>query len=231
MYEFGTTREQLGRIALIQRDNARLNANALLRGQLTMQAYLDARNIADPVHLYDCVMPCAGADAVVVVAPRIARRLGRIPLRILAGGEWHNHEPGHPVVLDTGLRRFSTDLFAEAGCSPSDLDFIQLYDDYPIMVLIQLEDLGFCVKGAGGELLQAQDFSRDGRTSLNTGGGQLSCGQAGASGGMIGAVEAVAQLQGEAGDRQINANLGLITGFGMVGYGRGLSSSAVVLAS
>jgi acetyl-CoA acetyltransferase len=110
------------------------------------------------------------------------------------------------------------------------MDFVQAYDDYPIMVAIQLEDHGFCSKGSVGAFLARHTFSFDGSFPLNTNGGQLSCGQAGAAGGMIGLVEAVRQLRGEAGPFQVTRpRCGLVSGYGMVGYGHGLSSSSVVL--
>jgi acetyl-CoA acetyltransferase len=110
------------------------------------------------------------------------------------------------------------------------MDFVQAYDDYPIMVAIQLEDHGFAKKGEIGAFLAQRTFSFEGSFPLNTNGGQLSCGQAGAAGGMIGLVEAVRQLRGEAGPFQVaRAQRGLVSGYGMVGYGHGLSSSSVIL--
>ena len=107
---------------------------------------------------------------------------------------------------------------------------MQAYDDYPIMVAIQLEDLGFCAKGEVGPFLDRTRLTFDGDLPLNTGGGQLSCGQTGGGGGMIGLTEAVRQLRGEGGARQVkNASRGLVSGYGMVAYGHGLSASALVL--
>lgn len=228
MATFGTTREQLGRIAVGQRQSARLNENALLRGPLTLEDYLGARMIADPIRLYDCVLPCAGAEAVVVgPIDRVAKGKG---VRILSGYERHNHPVGEIAPLRGGWELFRDRLWAEAGCGHSDIQLVQAYDDYPIMVAIQLEDLGFCAKGEAGPFLARHDFAWNGTMPLNTGGGQLSCGQAGAGGGMIGLTEAVRQLRREAGARQVvNAARGLVSGYGMVGYGHGLSTSAVIL--
>jgi len=225
---YGTRREQLGRIAVGQRASARLNENALLRGPMTIEDYLNCRIIADPIRLYDCVLPCTGADAVVVGA------LDRAPagkgIRILAGFEQHNHPAGEIAPLRGGWELYRDLLWADAGYGPSDMHFVQAYDDYPIMVAIQLEDHGFCRKGEVGRFLADRTFTFDGTFPLNTNGGQLSCGQAGAAGGMIGLVEAVRQLRGEAGPFQIaKASRGLVSGYGMVGYGHGLSSSSIVL--
>lgn len=230
-YEFGTTREQLGSIAVAQRFNALGNSNALFRTPLRLDEYLSARLISDPLRLFDCVLPCAGADAVVLASESFARRVNRPPVYILAGDEFHNFGAERVVSLQTGLHAIAGKLFHQAGYKPNDLDFLELYDDYPIMVLIQLEDLGFAEKGRGGQFVMENDLTFAGSLPLNTGGGQLSCGQAGASGGMIGVIEAVAQLQGEAEGRQVKpARVGLVSGFGMVGYGRGLCSSAAILA-
>src|SRR5262249_12034926 len=140
-WEFGTTREQLGKLAVTQRRNAQLNDNALLRGSLTLEDYLTARLIADPLRLYDCVLPCSGGDAVVVASARRARRLRRRPLRILAGDERTNYRARDLVMLEGGWAEFSPKLFADAGFDHGDIDMLQLYDDYPIMELIQIEGL------------------------------------------------------------------------------------------
>ncbi|MGE0716952.1 MAG: thiolase family protein [Alphaproteobacteria bacterium] len=228
METYGTTRAQLGRIAVDQRANARANEAALLRGAMTIEDYLAAPVVADPLGLYDCVMPCSGAEAIVVAAlDRVPRGKG---VRILAGRDRHNHPAGEVSPLRGGWETFRNALFDEAGAGPADMRFVQAYDDYPIMVAIQLEDLGFCRKGEIGPFLAERRMTWDGDLPLNTGGGQLSCGQTGGGGGMIGLTEAVRQLRGEAGPRQVaDARIGLVSGYGMVAYGHGLSSSALVL--
>ena len=151
-------------------------------------------------------------------------------VRVLSGYERHNHPPGEIAPLEGGWALFRDRLYADAGYGPSDMQFVQSYDDYPIMVAIQLEDLGFCRKGEVGPFLARHDMAWNGSFPVNTGGGQLSCGQTGAGGGMIGLWEAVCQLRGEAGARQIpNVSRGLVAGYGMVGYGHGLGASAMIL--
>lgn len=234
MHDFGSTREQFGTLAVAQRANALLNPNALLRGDLTLNDYLNARPIAEPLGLFDCVLPCGGADAVVVTSAGsdVARRSNRRAVEVLASGALHNWEAGTPVTLIGGWSSYAGELLSTAGMRHSDIQMLQLYDDYPIMVAIQLESLGFCSRGEGARFLAETDISRAGKLPINTGGGQLSCGQAGAAGGLIGVVEAVWQLQGVAGDRQLERHdTALVSGFGMVGYGRGLSSSALVLGA
>ncbi|MCC7047054.1 MAG: thiolase family protein [Alphaproteobacteria bacterium] len=225
---FGTDRTQLGRIAVDQRANARANEFALLRGPMTIDDYLDAPIVADPLGLFDCVMPCSGAEAI-LVGP-----LDRAPkgkgVRVLAGREQHNHPVGEVSPIRGGWELFRDALYDEAGFGPSDVQFVQAYDDYPIMVAIQLEDLGFCRKGEVGPFLARRHMTFDGDFPINTGGGQLSCGQTGGGGGMIGLTEAVRQLRGEGGARQVpGARRGLVSGYGMVAYGHGLSASALML--
>ena len=230
MHVYGTRVEQLGRIAVTQRGHARLNPNALLRAEMSLDDYLGARLIADPIRLYDCVLPCGGGGGLLISNGVIAATLKQPPIRILAGAERTNHAPDAPVALTGGWSHFAAALFEAAGVRHADLDLIELYDDYPIMVAIQLEDLGFCEKGTVGRFLEQTDLSIKGELPLNTGGGQLSCGQAGAAGGMIGLVEAVRQLQGKASDWQVSdAELGLVSGYGMVGFGHGLTTGSVIL--
>lgn len=232
MHEFGTTREQLGKLSVTQRQHAALNPNALLRTPISLDDYLNARVIADPIRLYDCVLPCSGGDAVVLTSTERARTLGVDPVYILAAGQRHNAYPGDTVVMQAGWETFADQLFNQAGLTRSDIDLVQLYDDYPIMEVIQLEGLGFSAPGEGGAFLGRTDISITGDLPINTGGGQLSAGQCGAGGGMIGPVEAVRQLRREAGDRQVpDARTALVSGFGMVSYGRGLSTSAMILSN
>lgn len=231
MHLYGTRAEHFGKISVTQRRHAVLNENALLREPLGLEDYMSARVIADPLRLYDCVLPCGGGGGVLVTNRRLAKQALQKPIGVLAGGEHTNYRPHDPVAIETGLTVFSESLLREVGISHSDIDFVQLYDDYPIMVAIQLEDLGFCSKGDVGTLIERTDLSIDGDLPLNTGGGQLSCGQPGAAGGILGLVEGVRQLQGLGERHQIDgAKMGLVSGYGMVGFGHGLTSAALVLA-
>src|SRR5690606_34441976 len=157
--------------------------------------------IADPIRLYDCVLPCAGAEAVIVTS------LDRAPagkgVRVVTGYERHNYPQMEIAPLKGGWETFASKLYADAGYGPEDMDFVQLYDDYPIMAAIQFEDLGFCAKGEVSKFLAENTFDWEGSMPLNTGGGQLSCGQAGIAGGLLSVTEAVRQLRGEGGSRQV----------------------------
>lgn len=228
MHAYGTKREQFGRIAVAQRENALRNPQALFKKPLSMDEYLNARLIADPLRLFDCPMPASGADAI-LVAPLDRARPGK-GVKILSGFQRHNHLPGEVSPLSFGWETFRDKLFDEAGVSHEDLDFVQAYDDYPIMISIQLEDLGFCKKGEVGAFLESHEMRFDGNFPLNTGGGQLSCAATAGGGGLIQTLEAVCQLRDEGGERQVkNARIGLVSGFGMVSYGHGLSASAMIL--
>ena len=229
-HRYGTTRAQLGRIAVTQRAHAALNPNALLRKPLTLQEYLEARPVAEPLRLFDCVLPCSGAEAVLLVDAASGRASGRPPVELLAFREVHNAYPELSLSLPAGFELYADELFAEAGVDRSDVNFAELYDDYPIMVAIQLEAYGFCHEGGSGRFLEDTDVSLSGSLAVNTGGGQLSCGQAGAGGGMIGVVEAVQQLQHEAGERQVaDACIGLVSGFGLISFGKGLCTAGAIL--
>jgi acetyl-CoA acetyltransferase len=232
MRTFNATREDFGRIAVAQRANALRNPNALFRKPLTMDEYMAARPIADPIHLFDCVMPCAGGEAFLVMREHKARELG-LPHALVRGAiERHNAYADDPVMVRGGWLVDRDELYAQAGASPADIDFVQTYDDYPVIVMMQFEDLGFCDKGAGPEFVRTRTLTHDGEFPSNTGGGQLSCGQAGAAGGFIGMTEAIRQLTGAAGERAVRgATLGLVTGFGMVTYDRCLCTGAVILGA
>jgi acetyl-CoA acetyltransferase len=230
MRTYGATREDFGRLCVAQRDNALKNPLALFSKPLTLAEYLDARPIAEPLHLFDCVMPCAGADGFLVMTVERARALGLPHARVLGTIERHNAFPDDPVQFRGGWAMDRDDLYAQAGVAPADVDLFQPYDDYPVITVMQLEDLGFCAKGEGPAFVRANTFTTDGTLPLNTSGGQLSAGQAGCAGGYIGLVETIRQLTGEAGARQVpRAEVGLVSGFGMINFDRGLASGAALL--
>jgi len=229
MERYGATREDFGRFCIALRTNALLNPNALFKAPLTMADYLNAKQLADPLRLYDCVLPCVGGDAIVLASERVARTLQGPTLRILASEEIHNFPANDIYSVPGGWAGFADRLYEHAGCRPADLHFAQVYDDYPVMCFVQLEGLGICATGTAHEFVKSTDITTKGAFPINTGGGQLSAGQAGAAGGTIGVYEGVTQLMGRAGARQVNCKRGVVSGYGMVAYGRGLSSSAAIL--
>ena len=232
MKRHGATREDFGKLCVAQRANALRFDFSLFKKPLTLEEYLAARPIAEPLHLFDCVMPCAGADGFLVLTEHRARDLKLPYVRLKATIERHNAFATDPVQMRAGWALDRDDLYAQAGVEPKDIDFVETYDDYPVISLMQIEDLGFCAKGEGPAFVRKHTFTHDGSFPLNTSGGQLSVGQAGAAGGFLGMVEAIRQLTGEAGARAVrDAKLGLVSGFGMINYDRGLGSGAAILAA
>ena len=230
MRTYGARREDFGRICVAQRDNALATPWAMFKKPLSLDEYMGARSIAEPIHLFDCVMPCAGAEGVLVMREERARDLGLPFARLLAATERHNAYRDDPIMLRGGWAMDRDDLFAQAGVQPQDIDLVQFYDDYPVIVTLQYEDLGFCAKGEGPAFIQANTLTRDGSLPTNTSGGQLSVGQAGCAGGYIGLTETVRQLTGQAEGRAVpDANIGLVSGFGMVTYDRCLCTGALIL--
>jgi acetyl-CoA acetyltransferase len=231
MREYGATREDFGKLCVAQRTNALKFPHALFRKPLTLDEYLNARAITEPLRLFDCVMPCAGSEAFLVMTQARARSLGLRHCGILGTIERHNAFPDDPVQLRGGWAQDRDALYEQGGVGVEDVDFLQTYDDYPVITAMQIEDLGFCDKGEAPAFIRRHTFTTDGSFPLNTSGGQLSVGQAGAAGGYLGMVEAIRQLTGAAGDRTVqDARVGLVSGFGMINYDRGLCSGAVLLA-
>lgn len=231
MRTYGATREDFGKLCVAQRANALKFEHALFKKPLSLDEYLQARPIADPLHLFDCVMPCAGADGFLVLSEERARALDLRYARLRGTIERHNAFASDPVQMRAGWALDRADLYEQAGAAPEDMDFVQTYDDYPVISLMQIEDLGFCAKGEGPAFIRNHTFTWDGSFPLNTSGGQLSVGQAGAAGGSLGMVETLRQLTGEAGARQVkDAKLGLVSGFGMINFDRGLGSGAAILS-
>jgi acetyl-CoA acetyltransferase len=232
MRQHGAKREDFGKLCVAQRANALKYEHALFKKPLSMEEYLGARPIAEPLHLFDCVMPCAGAEAFLVLTEDRAKAL-KLPYARLKGTiERHNAFATDPVQMRAGWALDRDDLYRQAGAGAEDMDLVQTYDDYPVISLMQLEDLGFCAKGEGPAFVRKHSFTHDGTCPLNTCGGQLSVGQAGAAGGFLGMVEAIRQLTRQAGPRQVQkAKLGLVSGFGMINYDRGLGSGAAILGS
>jgi acetyl-CoA acetyltransferase len=223
MRAFGARREDFGKLCVAQRSNALSNPHALFKKPLTMQEYMEARVVAEPLHLFDCVMPCAGAEAFLVMSRERARDLGLSGAAVLATLERHNAFPDDPIQFRGGWVLDRDELFARAGVRHAQIDLLQTYDDYPVISVMQIEDLGFCAKGEGPEFIRGHEFTLGGSFPMNTSGGQLSAGQAGAAGGYLGMTEAVRQVSG-------SARIALVSGFGMINYDRGLCCGAAILA-
>jgi acetyl-CoA acetyltransferase len=221
----GLRREDYACIPLAQRAWAQRNPGAVYRSPLTLEKYLEAGPVAAPLTRYDCVPVVAGADALVLTARR-----GPGPrVRVRAIRALHNPDNQDGDGLEpTGFAEIADGLWAAAGARSDDLDAAFIYDDYPVMVLVQAADLGLIADGDAARFLHGRVLEE--RWPLNTSGGQLSAGQAGAAGGMHGLVEAVTQLRGRAGERQVaDARLALVTGYGMVLHTHGACHNAAIL--
>ena len=231
MNKYGATREDFGKLCVAQRDNALSIPFAMMKKRLTLDEYMNARSISDPLHLFDCVMPCAGAEAFLVCREDVAKSLGLRSVRILSTIERHNAFPDDPIQVRGGWAMDTDELWQMAGVTPAEVDLLETYDDYPVIVTMQFEDLGFCKKGEGPDFIRSNTFTTDGSFPHNTSGGQLSVGQAGAAGGYLGITEAMRQLAGTPIGKPVkDAKLAVVSGFGMINYDRGLSSGAAVLA-
>ncbi len=231
MEQYGAQREDFGRICIAQRENALAAGRAMFNTPLSMKDYLGARPICDPLRLYDCVMPVAGADGFLVMPVARAEALDLPYARLLAAGERHNAWSDDDVHFRAGWRLYRDELYDQAGVDPDNIDFLQTYDDYPVIAMIQMEDLGFCDKGGAPDFVRTRALTwNGGGLPHNTCGGQLSAGQAGAAGGFLGTVEAIRQLTTTGLPNQIpGAKTGMVSGYGMVNYDRCLCTSAALL--
>jgi acetyl-CoA acetyltransferase len=230
MQRTAATREDFGRICVAQRANGSRFPGALLGKSLSMEDYLAARPVVEPLHLFDCVLRCCGAEGFLVMSTDRARSLGLRAAQIAASVERHNGSLSSAVQEVTLEAADADSLWAQAGMGPADMRFVQAYDDYPVIVLLQLESLGFCARGEGPKLAREWRLTTDGDLPLNTSGGMLSLGQAGAAGGFLGVTEALRQITGETiGAAVARASAGVVSGYGNVNYDRGLCTAAAVL--
>jgi len=204
MHEYGTTREQLAEVAVAARAWAGLNPAAFTRDPLTIDEVLSARMISDPLTKYDCCLVTDGGGAIVMVRADRARDFPRKPVYMLgaAGAHWHRQIAEMPDLTVTAAAQCGPKAFAMAGLSPSQIDVLQLYDAFTINPILFLEDLGYCAKGEGGAFVSGGALAPGGRLPVNTNGGGLSCVHPGMYGIFL-IIEAVEQLRGEAGARQV----------------------------
>ena len=227
MYEYGTTPEQLADIAVSTRHHASLNPNAKMRQPITRADVLESRVIADPLHLLDCCIISDGGGALVVTSLERARDLRQPPIRVLGTGESVAHrEIGAPDLLTIAARQSGEHAFAMAGRTPADIDFCTIYDSFTITVLATLENLGFCKPGEGGAFVENGGIGLAGHLPVNPDGGGLSSNHPGMRGIFL-VIEAVRQLRGGLGERQVaDARTALVHGTG--GY-LGLMHSGATL--
>lgn len=205
MHEYGTTREQMARVAVTTRMHACLHPNSHMKTPIEVGDVLAAKPIADPLTLLDCCLISDAAGALILTRPDRASDARSVPVWLYGVGEAHTHEhlSSAPSLTEFGVTRAGAAAYAMAGVTPRDIDVAQLYDCFTIVPIIELEELGFAPRGAGGEFWEAGHAQIGGKLPVNTHGGMLSHAHAGAAGGMFGIIEAVAQLRGGLGPRQV----------------------------
>lgn len=227
MHEYGTTPEQLAAIAVACRKHASMNPAAQKREPITIEEVLASKMIASPLHLLDCSLISDGGAAIIVTSLERARDLKKGAVRLLGAGQGHSyyhmgHLAGATGVERSERSRFSLtktvqvdaarQAFGEAGLTPKDVDVAQIYDSFTITALLQFEDLGFCAKGEGGSFVEGGRIELGGELPVNTHGGLLSHSHAGMPGGLFHMIEAVKQVRGECGPRQVeNVEVALAT--------------------
>ena len=232
-HQFGLDYEMLGKLAVTQRSHGVLNENACekLRKPITVSDYLNSRMIAEPIRLLDCVMRCDAAAGLIMTSRKraIERHIEKFVVPVsysertnFLGGENFVDvtRSGHEIV---GKR-----AFAQAGLAPKDIASFHPYDDFIIAIMLQLEALGFCGRGQGVPFIRERNFAYNGDLPLNTGGGQISAGQAACCSHNL--TEAVRQLMGEGGSRQVkDTSNALVTGIGWINYGRNWGTSSALI--
>ncbi len=222
MYEFGTRSEQLGAVAVAMRKHAQANPAAVMHDKpLTIDDYMESPMLADPYRLLDCCLETDGAAAVVVTSLERARDLKATPIVIVSGAIGQPYPADEIInrkdIFATGLSVAAPQAFGRAGLKPADVDAAMIYDCFTFEVVQQIEEMGFCERGEGGDFVQDGRIELGGELPVNTHGGLLS--EAHVLG-MNHIIEAVRQLRGHADGRQVpNAQTVVVTGWGDFGDG------------
>ena len=221
MQLYGTTSEHFAEIAVSTRMHAARNGNAIMTKPITVADHQASRMITDPFRLFDCSLESDGGAAYVVTSAERARDLRKPVVELMGSAMGHPPSPNaitqRPVLTQVGVQRAAARAFGMAGVVPSDIKVAEIYDCFTYIVLCQLEDLGFCMKGEGGDFVSDGRLRPGGALPTNTHGGLLSQAH------MLGlnhVVELVRQLRGEGGQAQVEgADIGLVTGYGDMGDG------------
>ena len=204
MHQYGTTRRDLAEVAVAARRWAQLNPEAFMRDPLSIDDVLAARMVSDPLSVRDCCLVTDGGGAYVLVRAERAKDLPRPPVYVLGNGTavWNRQISAMPDLTVTAATQSGREAYAMAGLGAKDMDVVQLYDAFTINTLLFLEDLGFCKKGEAGAFVRDGGIAPGGRLPVNTNGGGLSCVHPGMYG-IFALIEAVRQLRGECGARQV----------------------------
>ncbi|MGB1883129.1 MAG: thiolase family protein [Gammaproteobacteria bacterium] len=221
METYGTTSDQFAEVAMTCRQNAQMNERAMMRKPMTLEDHHASRMIADPLRLFDCCLESCGGAAVVVSAAERGSDMKHRPVYIGGVAEGHPDSPSaitqRPELTRLGIAKAAPVAFEMAGVTHDDIDVAEVYDCFTYIVICQLEDMGFCKKGEGGDFVSNGRIALNGDLPINTHGGLLSEAHIA---GMNHIVELVRQLRGDCGERQVkDAEVGLVTGFGDLGDG------------
>jgi len=217
MHLYGTTPEQLAGIAAASSRWAAMNPVAFRREPITVQDVLASPMICSPLHKLDCCLVTDGGGAVILTTVEKAKTLKKAPIYLWGSATAHTHQhiSQMPELTVTPAKITGERAFKSAGITPKDIDVVQVYDSFTITVIETIEDLGFCPKGEGGSFLSEDRISPGGDFPMNTQGGGLSYCHPGMFGIFL-IIEAVRQLRGECGPRQVkDANLALCHGTGI----------------
>src|SRR5580693_1224214 len=231
--KYGLDYRMLGKLAVTQRNHAIMNEHACekLRVPITVEDYLNSRVIADPIRLLDCVMRTDGGSGLLMMSRKKAKEKGLTKNIIPIGyAEVTNYLGGENFVdvTKSGHSICGEKALKQAGLGIKDIKSFHPYDDFIIAIMLQMEAFGFCKPGQGVPYIRETNFDYNGDLPLNTGGGQISAGQAAGSSENL--VEAIRQLRREAGERQIkDTTNALVTGIGWINYGRNWGSSAALV--
>ena len=231
---YGLNREALAKLAVTQRQHSLLNDNACprLRKPMTEHDYLNSKLVSDPLRMLDSVMVCDGANAVLMMSAAEAARRGLKAVYPTGYAEKTHYKVTEPMteITDSGFLDAGPRALRQAGLTASDIQSFHPYDDFIIAIMLQLEHIGFCGQGKGADFILGRDMTFRGDLPLNTGGGQISAGQPGLAGGGLNLVEAVRQMFGEGGARQIKRTQNaMVTGIGGIPYARNWCTSGVMI--
>lgn len=205
MHEYGTTRSQLASVAVTSRRHASMHPNAHMKAPISIDHVLESKPIADPLTVLDCCLISDAGGAFIVTSSERARDLKSKPVYLLGIGEFHTHE--HimcaPSLVEFGAIQSGEAAYRMAGLGPTDMDVAQLYDCFTIVPIMLLEELRFCNPGDAAPFYAEGRAAIGGELPVNTHGGMLSHAHAGVAGGLLSIVEAVNQLRGGLGERQV----------------------------
>lgn len=228
MYQYGTTRKQLAEVAVVAREWARLNPKAFKRDPITWEDVLRSPLRVDPLHNMDCCLITDGGGAAIVTTAERARDAVKKPVRVIGVGEsegyWHLWQ--NPDITIWPGHESAKQAYEMAGIKPEDVDVFEPYDAYTINVLMELEECGFCKPGEGGPFVEEGNLLPGGSLPSMTSGGGLSYNHPGKFGLML-LIEAVRQVRGECGERQVS-DVEIAVGHGPGGVGGNITSTVVL---